>query len=110
MALVPIASSRKTVALGAGVPTPVDFNPVGPARTVVVNIKNTGANPITAATAAKSPTGVNFSAADNLGSAVPIAAGAVSPSIEFTDVAFAALRLTLTSPLGSACEIELQSY
>jgi hypothetical protein len=95
MSLVAIAGLKKTGSLAAGVPTAVDCPSVGPARTVVVNIKNTGANPITGATAAKSPLG---------------AAGAVSPAIEFTDVAFAALRVTLTSALGTTYEIELQSY
>jgi hypothetical protein len=93
MSLVAIAGLKKTGSLAAGVPTAVDCPSVGPARTVVVNIKNTGANPITGATAAKSPLGTNFSAPDDLAAApvpaVPIAAGAVSPAIEFTDVAFA---------------------
>lgn len=92
-----------SVALAAGAPREVDLELNG-ARSWSIVVKNTGANPMTAATLKRSPLGALFGPAESLPAGVPLAAG---ESLVITgSEPLTTLRLTLTSSSGTSLHIE----
>ena len=93
-----------TLTLAAGVATPVDIPIEGAANWQAI-LKNTGSNPITAATIATSPLGALFSPAVAFPTGIPLAADATL-AIQGTAEPLTTVRLVLTSALGTTAEVE----
>ncbi len=90
--------------LPAGAATPIDV-PIDGAEDWLFLVKNTGANPVTACTVARSPIGGLFEDAVAVSTGIPLAAGATLP-VEGTDEPVTTLRLTLASALGTTVTVE----
>lgn len=99
-----IANVARDLTLPAGVATTVDIALDG-ARDWTMLLANTGANPVTAGTIAYSPLGTRFTDAEAFPAGIPLAAAASLPIVG-TSRPLAAVRLVLTSALGTTARIE----
>jgi hypothetical protein len=90
--------------LAAGAATPIDV-PIDGAEDWLFLVKNTGANPVTACTVARSPLGALFEDAVAASTGIPLAAGATLP-VEGTDAPVTSVRLMLTSASGTTVTVE----
>ena len=92
------------VTLPAATPTDIEL-PIDGARDWSFVLKNTGANPVTAGTIARSPLGVLYETPQAMPGGIPLASGAdVTIVGELEPVT--RVRLTLTSTLGTTVQIE----
>ena len=94
----------RSVVLAAATPLDVDV-PIDGAKDWTVVVKNIGANPLTALSIARIPLALPAApvvATDG----IPLAAGATLPAIVGENAPVAALRLTLTSTLGTTVSLE----
>ena len=93
-----------SVALAAGVAQEIDLDMNG-ARDWAIVVKNTGSNPVTAATLRRSPLGDTFGPQAALPAGVPLAAGD-SLEVLGENEPLTTLRVTLTSTSGTTVRIE----
>lgn len=90
--------------LPAGVATPLSL-PIAGARDWCFTMRNTGANPITAATSARNPLGTQAGPARAFAADIPLAAGATT-EVRAEREPLATLDLVLTSDDGTTVRIE----